>query len=76
MVRIVKNYGGNKILRSRVPYYFKYGRVLWVGKILAFFGGSLRFLAKKARIGGSGKARAPHPACFQPPTAEPIPDFL
>ena len=28
--RIAKNYGGSKILRNRVPYYFWYGRVLWV----------------------------------------------
>ena len=29
-VRILKNYGGGKTARIRAPYYFKYGRVLWV----------------------------------------------
>ena len=29
-VQTVKNYGGSKILWSRAPYYFWYGRVLWV----------------------------------------------
>ena len=30
MVRIVINYGGSKILRIWAPYYFDYGRVIWV----------------------------------------------
>ena len=36
-VRIVKNYGGSKILRIRVPYYFWYGRVLWAGWYILYF---------------------------------------
>ena len=31
-VRILKNYGGGKIVRIQGPYYFQYGRVLWVRK--------------------------------------------